>query len=86
MPNEPWERLEKCARDDPSVVAEQFTPVEVGEDSGFCDRVRNAGLRIFVNTDISCGHVDQRVLTGADHKKAIDDMQRQQRQLCGVLT
>ena len=84
LPGEPWERLEKTARDDPSVVAERFVPAEVGEDSGFCDRVRNAGFRIFVNTNLACGHVDRRVLTGRDHWKAIDDNARMQRVLCGV--
>lgn len=82
---EVWEKAEKCARDDPAVVAEQFVPQEVGEDSGFCDRVKLAGFRIYVNTDIECGHIDQRILTGADHKKAVDEMQRQQRLLCGAL-
>lgn len=86
LPGEPWEKLEKCARDDPAVVAENFTPVEVGEDSGFCDRVKAVGMRIFVNTDIACGHVDSRVLTGADHRKAMDAAAQTQRQLCGLLT
>lgn len=84
LQGEPWERLEKCARDDPSIAPEQFTPGEVGEDSGFCDRVRNAGFQIVVNTDIACGHVDHRVLTGADHRKAMDDQERAQRMLCGI--
>jgi len=80
-----WDQAEKCARDDPAVVAESFVPVEVGEDSGFCDRAKLAGFRLFVNTDIACGHVDSRVLTGADHWKAVQDMAKQQRQLCGLL-
>jgi hypothetical protein len=79
-----WEQLEKCARDDPSSAPEQFTPVEVGEDSGFCDRVRAAGFRIFVNTDIECGHVDHRVLTAADHRRAMDDRDKVQRLYCGI--
>jgi hypothetical protein len=84
LPDEPWEKLEKCARDDPAVVAEHFVPVEVGEDSGFCDRAKAGGFRIYVNTDIACGHVDARVLTGADHWKAMQDAARSQRQLCGL--
>jgi hypothetical protein len=79
-----WERLEKCARDDPSSAPEHFTPVGVGEDSGFCDRARNAGFRVVVNTDIECGHVDHRVLTAADHKKACVERERAQRLLCGI--
>lgn len=79
-----WERLEKCARDDPSSAPEQYTPIGVGEDSGFCDRARNAGFRIVVNTDIECGHVDQRVLSGKDHRKACDERERAQRLLVGM--
>jgi hypothetical protein len=85
LPGEPWEKLERCAKDDPSVAPEQFTPLEVGEDSGFCDRVRAAGFHIFVNTDISCGHVDQLIRTGADHRRAIDERDRSQRLLAGIL-
>lgn len=79
-----WAKLEKCARDEPSVAPEQWTPGEVGEDSNFCDRVRAAGLRIYVNTDIACGHVDHRTLTSADHRRALDERDRTQRLLCGV--
>lgn len=84
LPGDPWERLEKCARDDPSAAPENFVPVEVGEDSGFCDRVRAAGFRIFVDTNIECGHVDHVVLSAADHRKAMDAREKQQRLLCGV--
>lgn len=81
-----WERLEDCARQDPSVVAENFVPVEVGEDSGFADRARNAGYRIFVHTDLACGHVDQKVLTWTDHKAGMEKMEAQQRYAVGLLT
>lgn len=80
-----WDRLLKCAKDDPSVAPENFTPVEVGEDSGFCDRARAAGFHIVVNTDIACGHVDSRVLTGADHRRAMDERDRTQRLYAGVI-
>lgn len=83
-PGDAWAKLEKCARDDPSAAPEQFTPIEVGEDSGFCDRVRAAGFRIIVNTDIACGHVHTTVLTGADHKKACAERDRSQRLLAGI--
>jgi len=84
LPNEPWEKLEKCARDDPSVAPENFVPVEVGEDSGFCDRARNAGFRIFVATDVACGHIDEQVLTWQKHKEAMDKMEKQQRLATGI--
>ena len=84
LAGEPWEKLEKCARDDPSVAPGTFVPGEVGEDSNFCDRARLAGFRLVVNTDIACGHVDHRVLSSADHKRAIEERERAQRLLCGV--
>lgn len=83
-PGDVWAKLEKCAREDPSAAPEQFTPIEVGEDSGFCDRVRAAGFHIFVDTNIACGHVDSRVLVGADHKKAMAERDRMQRLLAGI--
>lgn len=85
LPEEPWEKLEKAVIEDPSSIPEQFVPVEVGEDSGYCDRARNAGLRIFVNTNIQCGHVDTVVRTMADHKIAMDKMAQQERYASGLL-
>ena len=81
---EAWDRLMRCAKDDPSIAPENFTPVEVGEDSGFCDRARAAGFSIVVNTDIACGHVDARILTAADHRRAMDERDRTQRLYAGV--
>jgi hypothetical protein len=83
-PGDAWAKLERCARDDPSSLPGTFVPGEVGEDSSFCDRARNAGFRIVVNTDIACGHVDARILTWQDHKKAVEDRDRAQRLLCGI--
>jgi len=80
-----WARAEKAAQDDPSIVIENFVPVEVGEDSGFCDRAKLAGYNLFVNTNIACGHVDAKVLTWADHKKAMDDAMKWQRLASGLL-
>jgi glycosyltransferase involved in cell wall biosynthesis len=83
LPNREWERLEQCALEDPSTI--EFTPAEVGEDSGFMDRVRNAGFRIFVNTDIVIGHVDTKVTTWQQHKEAIEKNERQNRLIAGLL-
>lgn len=80
-----WAKAEKAAQDDPSIVVENFVPVEVGEDSGFCDRAKLMGFNLFVNTNIACGHVDDKVLTWADHKKAMDDGAKWQRLACGLL-
>lgn len=84
LPGEPWERLTKCAQDDPSIVIDNFVPVEVGEDSGFCDRAKMAGFNLYVNTNIACGHVDTKVLTYADHRKAMDEAAKWQRLACGI--
>lgn len=85
LPSQPWERLAKCAQDDPSIVIDNFVPVEVGEDSGAMDRFKMAGFNLFVNTNIACGHVDTRVLTWTDHKAAMEKNEVWQRQACGLL-
>lgn len=85
LPNAEWERLERCAIDDPSSAEQNFVPAEVGEDSGFCDRARNAGFRIFVNTDVVTGHVDTKTTSWVDHKKAIENMEQQNRFIAGML-
>jgi hypothetical protein len=84
LPGGPWERLEELARSDPSAEPGKFVPAEVGEDSGFCDRVKAAGMRIFVHTDVVIGHLEEKVLGPADHKKAIDGVRKQHRQLAGM--
>lgn len=83
LPNREWERLERCALDDPSIAGD-FVPGEVGEDSGFADRARNAGFRIYVNTDIVTGHVDTKITNWTQHKEAIERMEKQQRLIAGM--
>lgn len=85
LPGLVWERLEDLAKNDPSATPGKFVPFEVGEDSGFCDRVRNAGMRIFVDTNVVVRHIDTTVRGPEDHKKFIEGQQRQHRQLCGLL-
>lgn len=85
QPNREWERLEQCAIEDPSSGDLNYAPAEVGEDSGFCDRVRNAGFRIYVHTDCVTGHVDHRITTWEDHRRAMQKMERQQRLVAGVV-
>ncbi len=79
-----WERLEKCAADDPSAAQEKFTPGEVGEDSGFCDRAKLAGFNLFVNTNIVCGHIDTKTIDWTTHKKAIEDAAKMARYCVGM--
>lgn len=83
LPNREWERLEQCALEDPATSG-NFVPAEVGEDSGFCDRARNAGYRIFVNTDIAISHIDSKTTGWQDHKKAIEKMEQNNRYVAGL--
>ena len=85
LPDRPWERLMDCARQDPSANPQNFVPIEVGEDSGFSDRARAAGFRIFVHTDVVCGHIDTKVTGWQEHKRAMDELAKQQRLACGML-
>jgi hypothetical protein len=82
LPGRPWEVLERVASEDPS--SHSFTPIEVGEDSGFCDRVKNAGFRIVVDTNLEIPHLDQTVATWRTHKKAMDDQKKQWLQAVGI--
>lgn len=84
LPGREWERLLQCAEQDPSATGD-FTPAEVGEDSGFCDRARAAGFRIVVNTDCPIGHVETKVTDWRTHKKAIDELERNARLVAGVM-
>lgn len=83
LPGQPWERLTEIASADPQ-SAGPTVGFEVGEDSGFCDRVRAAGLRVAVDTDVEIGHIDTQVLTGATHKERMDKRELESRQLCGI--
>lgn len=82
LPGRPWEVLEEIAASDPSAV--QHTPTEVGEDSGFCDRVKNAGLRIAVDTNIQVGHIETVVRDWRTHKERMAEMEQQWLQAVGV--
>ena len=84
LPGRPWETLTEIASADEQ-SSKPVVQYEVGEDSGFCDRVRAAGLRIAVDTDVEMGHIDSQVLNGATHKERMDKREREQRQMVGVL-
>lgn len=86
LPGDPWEKLQKIASIDPSVVPTNFTPIEVGEDSGFCDRVKFHGMRIVVDTDIITGHVSRIVYDWRDHQKAMTERDRNIRLAMGIGT
>lgn len=81
-----WGKLEGCVMDDPSSRPGTFVPVEVGEDSGFCDRVKAAGFTILVDTNVVIAHLDKKVITADDHRKAMQRAKLEERQMLGVLT
>ena len=56
----------------------------IGEDSGFCDRLRAAGGRIFVDTDLVTGHVGKKIIEWTDHKRLLDDYNKNVRLAVGV--
>ena len=84
LPGRPWERLLQLAESDPSSAPGQFTPYEVGEDSGFCDRVKAAGMRIVVDTNIEIPHLDTVVQTWQSHKRKMTEIQDQWKQAVGL--
>jgi len=88
-----WSKLETCAIQDAQRQQAQLPPnappgalfSSVGEDSSFCDRARALGFRIVVQTDAVVGHLDRNVITPDDHKKAMQELEQQQRWATGVL-
>lgn len=84
LPGRPWEQLTEMASQD-GQSRQRTVGYEIGEDSGFCDRVRAAGMRIVVDTDLEIGHIDSIILTGATHKERMDARQKEHRQVHGIL-
>ena len=84
LPGKPWEKLEQMAEHDPSATPGSFVPAEVGEDSGFCDGVKNAGMRIVVDTNIEVGHLEVKVVNAATHKAKMQELDAQWLQAVGV--
>lgn len=75
LKGKPWEKLEQLASSDPSSAPGAFTPAEVGEDSGFCDRAKNMGFKIVVDTNVQVGHLDMSVLNADSHKTAMQKIE-----------
>ena len=59
-------------------------PANVGEDSGFCDRLRAVGGSIFVDTRIVAGHIGKRQITPDMLRDALESRDRNVRMACGV--
>ena len=79
-----WAACLDKARTDPQART-ATAGYEIGEDSGFCDRAKFAGLRIAVDTNISIGHLDTVVLDGDTHKRKMDERAKETRLIYGVL-
>jgi len=85
LPGRPWEELMALAANDQQSVSSSPPGYEVGEDSGFCDRAKALGFRIAVDTDIEIGHLDVTVLNSGEHRKRMDEREKEARLLHGVL-
>jgi hypothetical protein len=84
--NKPLDALVNVDNLSLKMVARQGGPGEsgIGEDSGFCDRLKAAGGRIFVDTDIVVGHVGKEVITWQKLKESMDRRERNGRLAVGV--
>ena len=60
-------------------------PSSVGEDSGFCDRLKSCGGQIYVDTNIVTGHIYKDVLTPAKLKEKVDKLEQRKRLVCGIM-
>lgn len=79
-----WKSLIQCALDDPGSHQRHNITAFVGEDSNWCDMMRFAGLRIFVNTDVEVPHVDKVVRTASDHRTVMKTRESHARLLVGA--
>jgi hypothetical protein len=87
-----WHTLLSCARDDaqrqrlgqsPNPAAHAFAST-VGEDSAFCDRVKAAGMRIVVQTNAVCGHLERRMIGPREHNEAMRKAREEQLWYVGI--
>jgi len=60
-------------------------PSHVGEDSGFCDRLRAVGGTILVDTRIIAGHIGKQQITPDMLRDAMESRDRNIRMACGVM-
>jgi len=84
-----WDTLEHCAKQDAAsqrAAGHQgpATISSVGEDSGFADKMKAAGFRIVVNTDIVAEHLERRPITPQDHVDAMRESERFTRLAVGM--
>lgn len=87
-----WDALETCARQDAN--AQRFNPAvqgpggffsSVGEDSSMADKMKAAGMRIVVDTNIVVQHLERNLISPAQHSKAMREMETLTRRAAGIL-
>jgi hypothetical protein len=78
-----WQALLGCAKAEGSTFQPPDPIAATGEDSGLCDRMKLAGMNLWVHTDIICGHVDRKVITALDHRAAMRKRDDNRRLLVG---
>lgn len=78
--DEAWEQLVADARENADAG-----PAHVGEDSGFCDRLRASGGQILVDTSIVTGHVRRKKVTPSDLEAKMRERKRVPTLACGIL-
>lgn len=63
----------------------ELSELFVGEDSGFCDRLKSVGGQIYVDTALVAGHVHKKIIVPDDLRNALDTMDRRRRLAYGVM-
>lgn len=77
-----WETLFESAKK--VSLNARVMEVNIGEDSAFCDSVRAVGGNIFVDTNLTTGHVADKVIEPKDLREAVRDIERQAFAIVGV--
>jgi len=78
--NPEWDTLLHSA-----VATSRGGPSHVGEDSGFCDRLRAVGGTILVDTRVVAGHIGKQNITPDMLRDAMESRDRNIRMACGIL-
>jgi hypothetical protein len=79
-----WQALLKCAKEEGSTFQPRDPVSFTGEDSGLGDRMKAAGMQLWVHTDIVCGHIADHIVTALDHRTVMAENAQRRRQLVGV--
>lgn len=80
-----WALLEKCALEESQPQANSYPYQHIGEDSGFADKARALGFRIWVDTDVVVNHVESHIITADKHLEAMRELRENEAYAAGVL-